>query len=147
MILKIFRHNFPSFPKWFSKTSELPLKTLQFFPKYLSKISGIIFEILLEIFQNITQNFLKKYSISFKILFQKYKNREYRIRYVALRRACYVAYNTCRCDIVICDIMLRWSTRSCLNMSSLSRKNLLCVEFCVIILLHEWVDRGQMHQL
>ncbi len=23
-------------------------------------------------------------------------------------------------------------------------KNLLCVEFCVIILLHEWVDRGQM---
>ncbi len=29
--------------------------------------------------------------------------------------------------------------------SSLSRKNLLCVEFCVIILLHEWVDRGQMH--
>ncbi len=26
-------------------------------------------------------------------------------------------------------------------------KNLLCVEFRVIILLHEWVDRGQMHQL
>ncbi len=22
-----------------------------------------------------------------------------------------------------------------------------CVEFCVIILLHEWVDRGQMDQL
>ncbi len=32
-------------------------------------------------------------------------------------------------------------------MSSLSRKNLLRVEFCVIILLHEWVDKGQMHQL
>ncbi len=33
------------------------------------------------------------------------------------------------------------------NISSLSWKDLLCVEFCVIILLHEWVDRGQMRQL
>ncbi len=31
--------------------------------------------------------------------------------------------------------------------SSLSQKNFLCVEFFVIILSHEWVDRGQMHQL
>ncbi len=39
------------------------------------------------------------------------------------------------------------STRSVIWISPLSRKNLPWVEFCVIILLHEWVDRGQMHQL
>ncbi len=34
----------------------------------------------------------------------------------ALRCACHVAYDTCRYDIVICDIILRRSTRSYLNM-------------------------------
>ncbi len=46
---------------------------------------------------------------------QKYKNRKYRVQYVALRCACHVAYDTW-CDIVICDIMLRRSTRSYLSM-------------------------------
>ncbi len=125
MIPKIFRNNFPSFPKWFSKTSELPLKILRFLTKYFLKFSEVIienllfsifFEILLDIFQNITQNFLQKYSISFEILFQKYEYREYHIQYVALRCACHVAYDTCHCDIVICDIMLRRSTCSYWNM-------------------------------
>ncbi len=39
------------------------------------------------------------YSISFEILCRKYENREYRIRHVALQCACYVAYDTCRCDM------------------------------------------------
>ncbi len=85
---------------------------------------SIFFKILLEIFQNITQNFLKKYSISFEILFEKYENREYRIWYVALRGACHVAYDTCHCDIVICDIMLHRSTCS------------YCVFLCNPTLLH-----------
>ncbi len=31
------------------------------------------------------------------------------------------------------------------SMSSLSRKNLLCVKLCVFHLLHKWVDGGQTH--
>ncbi len=127
MILKIFRNNFPSFSKWFLKTSELPLKCSPIFSQIFLEIFwgnyrkfpelfSIFLEILLEIFQNITQNFEKKYSIYFEILFRNYENAEYYIRYVALRCVCHVVYHTCHCDVVICDITLRRSTCSYLNM-------------------------------
>ncbi len=135
LILKIFQNNFPSFPKWFSKTCKLPLKILWFFPKYFLKFWGnyrkfpklfsIFFEILLEIFQNITQNFSKKYSISFEILFWKYESREYRIRYVALQCTCHVTYDTRRCDIVIRNIMLCWYMRSHLSMRVLIQYDII----------------------
>ncbi len=52
---------------------------------------------------------------------------------------CYLACSVPLCKYSICTTLN--------HISSLSWKILLRVEFCVIILLHEWVDRGQMHQL
>ncbi len=95
MILKIFGNNFPSFPKWFSKTSELPLKILEFFPKCSLKFSEVIIENFGKYFRYFSKYFLKFPKILHKIF---ERSIQYLLKYVSENTTIgNIAYDTLLC--------------------------------------------------